>query len=217
MSEGIKQKILKYVLRNRVSTTEIADCLGKSGAIEGVAAVNRGHFRAGYIRYIYGHSESNWSIHDQARSVQEGDVVFMDGINVNNRALVGELVTKYLILYREAAAIVALERLRDANDIIKQNYPVWCKGFTPVGCFNRDIEESREVQTIVAERKALYDGALAVCDDTGVVVVPKNLINKEFYQKLELIEQQEDIWFNCIDFKKWSTFDTICLKRYKDE
>ena len=39
-------------------------------------------------------------------------------------------------------------------------------------------------------------------------------ITEEFYKKLEQIEYQEDIWFDCIDRRKWNTFDTVCLKKY---
>jgi len=215
--DAITEKILKYIKRNRVSTTEVADSLGKTGAIEGVSAVNRGHFCVGPVRYIYGHSESNWSIHEQARDVQPGEVVIMDGIDVKGRALVGELVSKFILMYREASALVALQRMRDANDLIKNDFAVWCTGFTPVGCFNRDVPETPEVTRLAAERKAFYDGALAVCDDTGVVIIPKEKLNADFYAKLEQIEQQEDIWFNCIDFRKWDTFDTVCLKKYLGE
>lgn len=213
----IAEKILKFIKRNRVSTTEIADCLGKTGALEGVMPINRGQFRAGFVRYIYGHTESNWSIHEQARDVQANEIIVMDGIHVNQRALVGELVCKFILLYKECAAIVALQRMRDANDLIKNQFPVWCTGFTPIGCFNKNVEESAEVQAIVAERKAFYDGSIAVCDDTGVVIIPKTHLTEAFYQKLEAIEEQEDIWFNCIDFRKWDTYDTVCLKRYKEE
>lgn len=213
----IAEKILTFIKRNRVSTTEVADCLGKSGALEGVMPIHRGQFRAGFVRYIYGHTESNWSIHEQARDVQANEIIVMDGIHVNQRALVGELVCKFILLYKECAAIVALQRMRDANDLIKHQFPVWCTGFTPVGCFNKRVEESAEVQAIVAERKAFYDGSIAVCDDTGVVIIPKTHLTEAFYQKLEAIEEQEDIWFNCIDFRKWDTYDTVCLKRYKEE
>ena len=211
----IKQRIIDYVKRNRVSSTEVADCLGKTGSIEGVSAVNRGHFAVGSVRYVYAHSESNWSIHEQIRDVQNGEVVVMDGVGVKGRALVGELVSKFVLLYREAAAIVSLEKLRDANDLIKNNYAVWCTGFTPVGCFNTNVPETDEVCRIAAERKLRYDGALAVCDDTGVVIVPKESLNEDFYRRLVEIEEQEDVWFNCIDFRKWDTFDTVCLKRYR--
>ena len=217
MMSDCKKEILSYIIRNRVSSTEIADCLEKQGALDGVHAVNQNMFCAGFIRYVYAHSESNWSVHEQVREVEKDEIVLLDGINIGNRAIVGELVTKYVIYYRMAAALVALGRMRDANDLIKNRYPVWCKGFTPVGCFNHEIPEDEEVKKIAAERKAVYDHALAVCDDTGVVIVPESHLNAGFLTKLEQIEQQEDIWFNCIDFRKWDTFDTVCKKRYLED
>ena len=213
----IKEKIIEYIKRNKVSTTEIADCLGKTGAIEGVKAINQGMFVVGPVRYIYGHTESNWPIHEQARYVQKDEVVIMDGIQVNNRALVGELVSKFVILYQMAGAIVALGNMRDANDLLKNRYPVWCKGFNPIGCFNKEVEETEEIREIVEQRKQYYDGAVAVCDDTGVVIIPRDKLTEEFYQKLEFIELQEDTWFDCIDRKKWDTYDTVCKKRYLQE
>ena len=76
--KDIQKEIIAYIKRNRVSTTEVADCLGKTGAVANVHAVNRGHFCVGAVRYIFGHTESNWPIHDQARFVQEDEVVLMD-------------------------------------------------------------------------------------------------------------------------------------------
>lgn len=215
--DNVIAEIITYVKRNRVSSTEVADCLGKTGVLEDIAPVNRGMFRAGLVRYIYAHSESNWTIHEQARYVQEKEIVVMDGIHTGNRALVGELATKFIIYYKMAEAVVSLQKMRDANDLIKNRYPVWCKGFSPVGCFNDEVKETEEIKQIVRERKAFFDGALAVCDDTGVVIVPKEKLNEDFLRKLEAIEQQEDIWFNCIDFKKWDTFDTVCKKKYLNE
>jgi hypothetical protein len=69
----------------------------------------------------------------------------------------------------------------------------------------------------VEERRAYFDGAIAVCDDTGVVIITKENINSAFLAKLDWIEEQEDLWFDCIDRKKWDTFDTVCLKRYEKE
>ena len=215
MYEEWLEKIVQYIRMNRVSTTEVADCLGKTGVIEDVHAMNSGMLRVGRIRYIYGCQESNWPIHEQARDVRPGEIVVIDGIQVNKRALIGELVTKFLTLYRSAEAVVVLGNVRDANDIIKQKYPVWAQGVNPVGCFNTQVMADEETERIVARQKAYYDGAVAVCDDTGVVVIPRNRITDEFYSKLEFIEEQEDIWFECIDRRKWDTYDTVCLKKYK--
>jgi len=42
-------------------------------------------------------------------------------------------------------------------------------------------------------------------------------MNEKFLQKLDWIEEQEDIWFDCIDRLKWDTFDTVCLKKYREK
>nr|MBP3723926.1 hypothetical protein [Campylobacter sp.] len=46
------------------------------------------------------------------------------------------------------------------------------------------------------------------------VLITKDFINEEFYKKLEWIEEQEDIWYDCIDRLKMNTFDVVCLKKY---
>ena len=33
----------------------------------------------------------------------------------------------------------------------------------------------------------------------------------------DFIEQQEDIWFDCLDRLKWDTFDIVCLKKYLED
>ena len=60
----------------------------------------------------------------------------------------------------------------------------------------------------------MYDGAIAVCDDCGVVIIPKECHTEEFYEKLVDIEEQEDIWFSRLDHYKENTFEIVCLKNY---
>ena len=215
--DDIKQKIIDFLRRNRVSTTEVADCLGKSGVVPDVMPVVSGMYSAGEIKYVYAHSESNWPVHEQIQQITPGTVVFIDAINVNDRSIVGELVVKYLHLYCQAVAVVTPGKMRDANDLIRNRYPVWCHGFSPVGCFNTQVEETDEIRQAVILGREKYDGAIAVCDDSGVVIILRDNITEEFYGKLEHIEKQEDIWFNCIDSKKWTTFETVCLKKYLTE
>ncbi len=217
MSE-MQDKIIDYIKTNRVSTTEVADCLGKTGVLPKIYPATSGMHRVGATKYIYGFNESNWSIHEQARDlVEPGDIVLIDGINVGERALMGELVTKYIVLYRKAEGIVVRGLVRDANDLIAKKYPIWTQGYTPVGCFNTKQEEDEKIRAYVREQKEFFDGTVTVCDDTGVVVIPKEKICEEFYQSMEAIEQQEDQWFYCIDRMKWDTYDTVCLKKYLED
>jgi len=211
-----KERIIKYIMKNRVSSTEVADCLDKSGAVPRVRSICPGHFKVGNVFWAYAYGQSNWDVHEQVQHVQEGDVVFVEVFDCEDRAIFGDLVSKYLILYCQASAIVVTGNLRDAHRLVKENWPIWCTGFNPEGCFNVKVDRPFD-PALLKERLARYHGAIAVCDDTGVVIIPKEHHTEEFHGKLEFIEQQEDIWYECIDRKKWSTFDTVCLKKYLTE
>ena len=140
----------------------------------------------------------------------------IEAFDCADRALIGALVTKYILLYRQAAAIISNSPFRDANDIYKENYAVWCHGFTPIGCFNK-IPQKLADDSVVQEHRERYNGTIAVCDDNGVVIIPKEMHTEEFLEKLFWIEEQEDIWFECLDRKKWDTVDIVCKKRYLKE
>jgi regulator of RNase E activity RraA len=211
----IQAKIIDLIRRNRISTTEVADCMGKSGLVAGVRPITPGKHKVGPVFWAYGYNESNWAIHDRLRDFPEGAVLLAEPVQCNGRALFGSLVSKYLMLYRQACAIVVKGPLRDMPHLIKEQWSIWCTGATPIGCFN--LEEGAYLpEERVHELQGPYKEAIAVCDDSGVVVIPQSLQNDEFVQKLNKIEEQEDIWFDCIDRRKWDTFDTVCLKKYQD-
>jgi len=213
---SIKKKIIDLIRKNRISTTEVADCLNKTGAIPEVYALNAGHFRVGEVFWTYAWNESNWENHEQLRHAQEGQVVLVEPFQCGDRAVFGSLVTKFLFLYRQVQAVVVLGKLRDAPHLLKENWAIWVTGVTPIGCFNKKNKISLDPE-IIQQRHTQYDGAIGVCDDSGVVIIPPSAVNETFIEKLEFIEEQEDIWFECIDRRKWDTYDTVCLKKYKED
>lgn len=212
----IKKEIIDYIRKNRVSTTQIADCLGKSGCLENIYPLNAGLFRVGEILYTYAVNESNWTIHEDLRADLKDKIVYMDAIDTNGRAMVGELVSKFTLLYQGAAAIVTNGKMRDAHRLIKEKYPIWCSGVTPVGTFNLKTDVS-QFSSVINENRERYEGAILVCDDSGVVFVPKEKINADFMEKIIKIEEQEDIWFECLDRRKWNTYDIVCQKKYLND
>ena len=211
----VREQIIKYIRVNKVSTTEVADCLGKTGVLHNVMPVNRGEFQVGKVKWVYAYNESNWDVHEQVRDTEKDDIVYIETFQCGDRAIVGELVSKYILLYRQAAAIVTNTKMRDAHRLIKEQYPIWCTGFSPVGCFNMKNSQPFD-QAIIKDRMENVNGSIMVCDDSGVVIIPKEQITEDMLQKLIAIEEQEDIWFDCIDRRKWDTFDTVCLKKYKN-
>ena len=48
----IKNEIIRKIRMNRISTTEVADCLGKTGVFKDSHAVNRGHFAVGNVKWM---------------------------------------------------------------------------------------------------------------------------------------------------------------------
>lgn len=211
----IQTRIIDLIRRNRISTTEVADCMDKTGLVPNVRAITPGKHKVGPVFWAYGCNESNWAIHDQLRLFPEGAVLVADPVNCNERALFGALVSKFLMLYRQACAIVVKGPLRDMPHLLKEQWPIWCTGATPIGCFNTE-KNAYLPEDIVRDLRAQYDGAVAVCDDSGAVIIPAEIQDDAFLDKLHWIEEQEDIWFDCIDRRKWDTFDTVCLKKYRE-
>lgn len=211
--EEIKKQALELIEANRISSTEIGDVLGKTGQIKDVKALNKGLFKAGEVAFIYAINNSNYEVHKQLSEKDIKDkILFVYNVNCD-RAVFGDLVTKYILLYKRAKAIVINGLLRDAHTLIKEQYPIWCAGVSPIGCVNKINGDDLTIEQYESLREQ-YEGNIMVCDDSGVVMIPKEKINDKLLTKLEFIEFQEDIWFYCLDTLKMSTFDIVCKKKY---
>jgi 4-hydroxy-4-methyl-2-oxoglutarate aldolase len=211
----IHTEIIEFIKRNHVSATEVSDCLDKSGSLPYIHPINSQKFAVGPVRWVYGYNESNWGVHEQLTNAKEGEIILVELFNCNNRSVFGSLVSKFLLLYRQVAGIVVLGNIRDAHTLIKEDYPIWSYGVNPVGCFNKKNSVPLDPK-IIEQHKNIYEGSIAVCDDSGVVVIPSRNITQDFLQKLRDIEELEDTWFDCIDRRKWNTYETVCLKKYKN-
>jgi len=210
----MKEKIIDLIKRNRISSVEVADALGKTGVFEGPKPLVPGKFIVGEIKYIYGHSRSNWPIHEQGEKVEEGGVLFVDSFECYNQAAFGDIVAKYFLLYKNFDGIIVNGLMRDVHVLIKNNYPVWALGVTPLGCYNKKVEPTQEIVAQAEKNRAYLEGSIMVADDSGCTVIAKDILNEETFKKLEFIELQEDIWYYCLDTLKWSTYKTICEKAY---
>lgn len=208
-------EILDYCRKNRVSTTEVADALGKSGVFPKVQPVNPHQYRVGPVRCIFTANNSNYAVHEQVRDVQEGEVVIIFTHGCDGRAIIGDLISKFALLYRGAAAVVVQGFVRDVASLRREGFALWSEGVSPLGCFNTpagaypaDLEKQMREQ---------YDGGLAVCDDGGVTVIARHLLTQEMLTRLHRLEMQEDIWFFCLDTLKWDTKKIVCDKAYLHE
>jgi 4-hydroxy-4-methyl-2-oxoglutarate aldolase len=209
------QKTLDFCQKNRVSTTEVADALGKTGVFPKVLPINTNQYRVGPVRCVFTANGSNYAVHEQVRNVQAGEVVILFAHQCNDLAIIGDLITKYTLLYRGAEAIVVQGMVRDAAKLRREGFSVWSYGVSPLGCHNRPTESYPNELELEMRKK--YDGGIAVCDDGGVTVIPPNRINSDTLNRLKQIEMQEDIWFFCLDTLKWDTKKIVCDKDYLKE
>lgn len=213
----ISRQIIEYIDEKKMSTEEVSDAMGKIGVVNGAKPIAKGQFAVGLVQYVYTYLDSNWAIHEQIRDLRKDVIVFVDDINVTDKALFGQLVSRFIIQKKNAKAIVTKGWMRDVQGMIEDGTMVWCKDITPIGCFNKKEEITPEIEQVMKKNREYYDGSIAVCDDSGVVIIPKELITEEFLEKLKFLHNQESVWFDCVMNKNWDTYDTVCLKKYKDE
>ena len=211
---NIIEKCIDLIDSNRISSTEVADALNKTGVLSGLKPINNGLHLVGKVCYVYTFDGSNWPLHEQIQNLPEDVVLYVDTFNCEDKAIFGDLVSKYLMLYKRVKGIVVNGLMRDIPDIKKYNFPIWCTGQTPLGCANKQVNETDEIKSLVIQRKAKIEGGIMVCDDTGCTLIEPSRVNEDTFKKLELIELQEDIGGFCINTLKWSTYDTICMKKY---
>ena len=208
----ITEQIIDFITRNRVSTTEVADAMGKVGVLRNVMPMTPELHKVGRVRTIFTSQGSNFGVHDQVRNVEEGEIVIVCANECDDLAILGDLITKFVVLYRGASALVVDGLVRDAARIKRERQPVWATGVTPLGCVNED--RGAFPADKADELKKLYDGGVAVCDDGGVVVIPSHCLDQDMLERLQRIELQEDVWGYCLDTLKWDTKKIICDRAY---
>ena len=209
---NIEDEIIKFIRKNRVSTTEVADALGKTGGLSELRPIVGDQHKVGRVRCVFAAYESNYEVHDQIRDIKEGEVVVVFVHACQDRAILGDIVSRFVLFYQGAEALVVDGSVRDASRFKREKYSIWAKDFTPIGCFNTPAQRFPSDKRREIEKK--YNGGIAVCDDGGVVIIPVSLLDDEILEKLHNIELQEDVWSYCLNTLKWDTKRIICDKEY---
>lgn len=209
--------VLDTILKNRISSVEVADALDKTGVLPYIQPLNKGHFVAGEVIYVCAFYESNWELHRQIADIAENKIIYIDTYECKNRAIFGDIVSKYLLLYKNCKAIIVNGFVRDTHHLYKENYPIWCLGSTPLGCFNADTGIDENALLYMTEQQQRFERAILIADDSGCTLIEKENVTEELLKKLEFIELQEDIWYYCLDTLKMNTFEIICEKKYLED
>ena len=211
-----KEEIVSIIESNRIGSTEVADSLGKQGVLEGLLPIIPNSHLCGVVHYVHTYDGSNWPLHEQIKDLPEGIVLFIDTINCDGKAIFGDLVSKYLILYKKVKGIVVNGLVRDVPEIVRYSFPIWSTGVSPLGCVNKEVRLSQKNELFLTDRRLRFHGGVITCDASGCTLIESENDLQNVANNLHSIELQEDVWSYCINTLKWSTFETICEKRYLD-
>ncbi len=187
-------------------TAAISDALdekGINGALFGVKAQRYGQGRAVGrampVRFIEKSSDPNaWRfgggvgkpLEQVLKTMQAGQIVIMDLGGTHKASAWGGLASK-LAKKRGVCGTVMLGTCRDVEEIRECGYPVWATGVCPRRSRNEFTFGSINKAITIGETK-ISPNDIIVADESGVVCVPKKLIN-EILTMLESISQQESI------------------------
>jgi len=204
--------IISYCNENKISTTLLADALDKKGVVPFVYPLTENQYEVGIIECIFASDGSNYYLHKEIASAKQNSVVVIFANDCEGKALLGELVVKFLFEVRKIKALVVHGAIRDVKEIKSMGYKIWCNGRTPIGCVNhltKDFPRHKK-----DEIYAKYEGAVVVCDETGVVAIPKGFSPNEIIGRIDNILNKERVWFHCLEKLEMNTFEIVCQNKY---
>ena len=123
----------------------------------------------------------------------------------SSKALIGSLITEFLVEKRNVRGILVEGGIRDIAEIRRQGYPVWYSTISPRGVPNH-INNAQEEP--ISEK--LKDGGLAVCDDDGASIIPIEDLTESTFDALVEIRVKELMWQYCLRELNWDTKRIVC-------
>lgn len=102
---------------------------------------------------------------------QPGDIIVVDGAGYEDRALVGGMMLAYA-KEQGLGGFVVNGAVRDLDDIVGSELPVFAKATTPLGPYREGPGEMNV--PVVCGGQVVMPGDILVGDMDGVVVIPQN-------------------------------------------
>ena len=172
-----------------VSTPNISDAMHKKGAMENIRPIKNGFHMAGRaltVRTIDG----DWAKPIEAIDKAKKDEIIVVDANGGKTAIWGELAT-WSAKIKGLAGVVIDGAVRDHDDLIKMDFPIFCKHIAP------NAGEPKGFGEIGAEitcgNQIVKTGDWIIGDDSGVVVVPQEIAQEVANRALNVKELENRI------------------------
>jgi len=172
-----------------VSTPNISDAMHKKGVIQDIKPVKLGFHMVGKaltVRTLDG----DWAKPIEAIDKADiGDIIVVDA-GSGKTAIWGELAT-WSAKMKKLGGVVIDGTVRDLDDLIKIDFPIYSRYISPNAGEPKGFGEIGA--EIVCGNQTVRTGDWIIGDDSGVVVVPKEIAQEIANRALDVKEQENRI------------------------
>lgn len=166
-----KELVERY---KKLPAANIADCMGRLSALSPEIKLQSSpeERMCGVALTIKARAGDNLMLHKALNIAQEGDVIILSNEGDRSRAIMGEIMYKYLADFKKVAGIVIDGPIRDLDVIAYEKCPIYATGSTPGGPYK---EGPGEVNVPISIGNiAVMPGDIILGDRDGVIVISKN-------------------------------------------
>lgn len=160
----------------------VADCMSRTSALSPEIKLQSSPEKrmCGVALTVKARAGDNLMLHQALNMAQEGDVIILSNEGDRSRAIMGEIMYRYLADFKKVAGIVIDGPIRDIDVIAYEKCPIYATGSTPAGPFK---EGPGEVNTPISIGNIVVQpGDIILGDRDGVIVISKedapNLIDQ---------------------------------------
>lgn len=191
----VKSKIKKYTesdlyrVFSKVSTPNISDAMHRKGAMIGIYPLKKGYKMVGKALPVKT-MDGDWAKTVEAiEKAKKGDVIVIDA-GGGSTAVWGELAS-WSCRMKKISGVVIDGAVRDIDDIVKMDFPVFAKNVVPNAGEPKGYGEIGA--EIVCGGQKVRNGDWVVGDDSGIVVVPKENAVEIGNRALDVMEKENRI------------------------
>jgi len=185
-----------------VSTPNISDAMHKAGAMTDIKPVKLGFHMVGQaltVRTIDG----DWAKPVEAIDKAKPGEVIVINVNGGKTAIWGELAT-HSAKRKKLSGVVVDGAIRDLDDIVKINFPVYSKHVSPNAGEPKGLGEIGAEITCGGQK--IKTGDWIIGDDSGIVVVPQETAQEIANRALDVKEHENRIRE---EIKTYGTLGTV--------
>lgn len=161
----------------------------------GIKPLNRDWVMVGRAKTLYNEPDINmddpYDLAIVTMDKLENNQITVSGGETNYESIMGEL-SGHRMRLRGCRGCLINGYTRDAKQLIKMNFPVFCKGTTPIDTTGRVRVVDLDVP-IPFGNKTISPGEIVFADFDGIIVIPKECEEEVIVKSLKRFEEESQV------------------------